>query len=310
MDALNTTRGRFLHLTLGVAALGGLLVSGGAAAVERFNISNDSYCVAAETGSDCDGYEQWKTYRTQASDTDSSSDGLLRIAGWAFTEPAGTNDKFARADLMDYGGGTGMVNADIASGGCGWDEDCGEGSSPEHAIDNNERDEFVLVEFDSDDWALTHVGTGWSSETNGGTTVDLQIWYWDGTGGPGVSGGSTDLTANSGGRDLSGTDLTGWTLLGDHIFNEGGTDVVSVQSTTTPTATSKYWLVAPTACNYNDTCGSDPKSDHFKLNLLKGVEVAGTPPDPGTAVPEPGTALLLLAMLPFASRRVRERMMG
>lgn len=298
MSELNTIRNQMFGAAIGAAGLmATMMVSTTASALERFNISNDSFCVAAETGSDCDGFEQWKTYQSQY-----DANALLRIEGWAFTEPGATNNKFGEANLIDYGGGTGIRNGDYNSvSGCGADEDCYEGGSPEHAIDNNDRDEFVLVEFETDDWAMTHVGTGWAAEDNG-STVDIQVWYWDGAAsGPGVADGTGGLDTNGGGRDLSGGDLTGWALLGDYTFDEYNPGTVSVQSSTVPTATSKYWLVSPKVCNVSNSCGDH--NDHFKLNLIKGLEVADAGGN-GPSVPEPATALLLLAALPFARKRL------
>ncbi len=70
----------------------------------------------------------------------------------------GYNQTIAAGSVSLYGGGLGIRNADWNSG----DVDTSEGVSPEHAIDNNERYDMLLLGFNNS-VKLTQVQAGWVS---------------------------------------------------------------------------------------------------------------------------------------------------
>jgi hypothetical protein len=160
------------------------------------------------------------------------------------------------AYLSTWSGGLGVQNRDgVNMPGSSTDKtDAVEGSSPEHAMDNNQRLEAILFTFDFS-VKLTGVEIGWpsSSDTwpsvsnNGsfaGTKIDTDIFVlaYTGSGAPSFTDGSgtpnkafSTLTSNS------------WTFVGNYADLAKGS-VAAVNGSNT---TSMYWLIG----TYSDTIG-------------------------------------------------------
>jgi hypothetical protein len=195
----------------------------------------------------------------------------VTASAWANTADsvAGANTALAVAQLEVFGGGLGVRNADwnVAAPG----RDTSEGSSPEHAIDNNERFDGVLLAFAAN-VSLSHLYVGWI-----GSDSDITVLSYNGAGVPALAGNTYASLTGGGGWSLVGHYLnvgTGW-----EAINAGGVD-------------SQYWMVGA----YNSLVGGDSKyngNDAIKLQKVKGEEV----------VPEPASlALFGLALTAVAVR--------
>lgn len=168
--------------------------------------------------------------------------------------------------------------------------------SPHHALDNEGGFyDFVLFEFDGQ-YAVESATAGWARESGGYDSPEADFYYW---------APNTDPTDGTG---IAGTDLSGWTLLQKAAFDENNTpDEVTVNP---GAVASKYWLVAANTCDAtgatqppNQSCSPSTRNDAFKLLALTATEAEDTTIPPGTTVPEPATALLLVGALPFLRRR-------
>jgi hypothetical protein len=187
-----------------------------------------------------------------------------------------------------FGGGLGINNGLAA--------DTNEGTSPEHAIDNNFRNsstttilstaavyDSILLSFDTA-VQLTGITLGWTQ-----TDSDLTVSAYLGVGAPTLAGQTYgSLTA------------AGWTYV-EHEANvvansqrlingaTGNADGVSAA-----TVTSRYWMISA----YNPTRGGTTFSglnvgnDYFKL--LSVAAASSSPPSPGGGpVPEPAALSLI-----------------
>jgi len=188
------------------------------------------------------------------------------------------------AYLAQWGGGLGVYNRDATddiyrvSGELG---DKNEETSPEHAVDNNQRNDMVLFSFD-EAVSLTQVGIGWY-----GGDSDITVMAYTGSGTPAALTGQTY-------SGLVPPDLdSGWTLINHFcdVAAEPG-DKVTFSTTTY----SSYWLIGAynsyvggSACTDKDGTHCGSVSDAVKISLLAGNKKPG---DNGN-VPEPGTLGLL-----------------
>ena len=134
--------------------------------------TNGGFCVGAAPSSDCDDYDTWRTY----TDVD-GNENLIRVEGWSVSNK-GDGGNFVQA-LSTAGGvkdwsGLGVNNGQTTKTGANNnDKDPDEGDSPEHAIDNERRYDFLLVAF-KEDWVLDEVTIGWSQND-----ADLTVLYYD-----------------------------------------------------------------------------------------------------------------------------------
>ncbi|NJD31772.1 MAG: PEP-CTERM sorting domain-containing protein [Gammaproteobacteria bacterium] len=231
--------------------------------------SPEPACVATNT------YGNSRAYADSGAGT-----AFVRATAWSSTGDAigAANTLIEDAYLGHYsGGGLAVTNRDRQVGSCGSGEDCGEGSSPEHAVDNNGRYDSVLFDFGAGKSVqLTGLGFGWLS-----TDADFSVLYSN-------SGTLDGLTYGS----LIGAN--GWSLLGNYAADDTNVSFNLGNSG----SFARYWLVVAYnpviggACTNVGDGGSDStctnSNDYFKINSL-----AANVRERDLKVPEPGTLALL-----------------
>lgn len=211
--------------------------------------------------------------------------------------------------------GIGVKNRDACTT-TGCNGDYNEGNSPEHAIDNNQRTDMVLLTFSSQ-VALTKVTAGWTqndsdisvlaytptSASNNGVTSDATI-----------QSSLIGKTYSTGSGGILGS---GWSVIGN--YGDIGTATAGINSSN---LYSSAWLIGA----YNPlfgTCGSCSAgtttqsntggNDFFKLQSVAGCTAGDTAspgciPPPPNQTPEPGSlALIGLAMVGMVSLRRRQK---
>lgn len=184
----------------------------------------------------------------------------VTASAWANTVGA-SNTLIQDAYLGAYSGGLGVTNRDRLSGG----GDAGEGTSPEHAMDSNDRYDSILFSFGSA-VKLSQVKIGWMA-----TDSDITLLAWTGSGSPTLAGAS-----------YGGLVSSGWTLAGHYSNVVAGTP----RDVNAGSISSSYWLIGA----YNPTVGSSTGwttgNDYVKVASLYGSTSNKTP--------EPGVAALLV----------------
>lgn len=173
--------------------------------------------------------------------------------------------------------GLGVRNLDYSTSANGGESrvDYDEGTSPEHAVDNNGRFDSILYSF-SQEVTLTGVSLSWYSYDS-----DISVLAFTGdTSAPGF-----DITDHLEGLRYDQLATNGWTFI--NHYNGGYDKVVNT------TESSSYWLVG--AANSLVGGSVDTAKDYMKIAAISGMITnqftQQTPPSP-PAIPEPGSLAL------------------
>ena len=204
----------------------------------------------------------------------------------------GYSQTIAAGTVTLYSGGLGIRNADWNSGDIDANEDVS--SPPEHAIDNNERYDMLLLGFNNS-VKLTQVQAGFV-----GTDSDITVMAY-------TAGNAAAAAASMAGKTWTALATTaGWVAIGNYF--DGGT---SVQSINAAGVFSSAWLIGAYNPLVNPTgtlASSDsivggirtPTTfDYVKLQSVTGC-ISGAPGCvlSGAGAPEPGSlALFGLALV-------------
>lgn len=283
-----------------LAAAAGLMlaqvpVTSQAAVDWTFDSSN---CLSTVGGS-CSA-ESWSSTRTY---DEGGSGPDVTVSGWANT--IGSNTMMQQGDVTHFGGGNGLGvrNADYPGGPNGGGDD-GEGTPPEHAIDNNDRFDFVLFDFGAS-VTLSEVTLGFYSNDSDITVLAFTDPSSDPLDGDNVND-LNDRTLTATAQDLTGN---GWTLIGNYdVDGIDGSSVPITAGINPGDVSASYWLIGANADIFGGTCtqGSSPDCDNSPKDYVKLIALAGdinTPPPPTTSVPEPSTLLALAGGLALIRRR-------
>lgn len=190
----------------------------------------------------------------------------------ANTGAGGTVDTqvLEKGNMYVYSGGLGEKNLDAGSG------DTWESDAPEHAVDNNQRYDAVLLSF-TDTVKLSSLNIGWKGDgtVRDGVAIndsDMTVLAYVGAGTPTVLG-----------KTYASLTSSGWQLIGHYADVAVG----SAQAINAAGVSSAFWLVGA----FNPLVGADPgwsrNNDAIKLSAVAGDLVR--------RVPEP-SALLLVAL--------------
>lgn len=193
----------------------------------------------------------------------------IKVRGYYSTNSNGTG-AFETGSVAMWSGGVGIYASD-------------DSGSPNHAIDNKGKDNFLLVEFDDPNYALTAFRIGWMD-----TDSDVEIWIGGNNLGPGFSLNSNHSICAPGPDPCEYADLgnLGFTKVG--VFENV---VVNSWTAVSGNPTGRYVIIAGEFGEYND---------YFKLSGLRSTPIE---------VPEPHTMMLFVAGLAGLAllRRYRRR---
>lgn len=265
-----------------------LLIAGAIAAVPAQATTTYSWtfssCASGSTSN------AWGNTCTDSTSTPSGGPSLAANA-WANT---GSSGGLETAHAQYYsGGGVGVNNRD------GWTSGTNLGdygdvlsSAPEHATDNEQRVDSLLLSFGSA-LQLTSLVSGWPDPGSSYDT-DFVLMRYMGTDNP---------TAALDGKTYSQLLTQSWEVIGHYSFNKDETP--TNVSAATAGKSSSYWLVAADT-TVGTSAALDGSSDYFKLKTIAASTPGTPPPPPGQQVPEPGS-LALLGLGALLLGRVRSR---
>jgi hypothetical protein len=193
----------------------------------------------------------------------------IKVRGY-FTSNTNGTGAFDTGLVQNWSGGVGVLAND-------------DGGSPQHSVDNNGKDNFLLIEFDNPDYLLTAFQIGWYQ-----SDADIEVWVGGGDLGDGFT------LEDSGGLCTNACDYSDLSALGFTKVTPVFQNVVVGSWVTVNTdVTGQYVIFAGEYGEYDD---------YFKLSGIRGQEEI--------EVAEPGSMLILssaLAMLGAGALRRRWR---
>jgi hypothetical protein len=304
---------------LSAAVIGGLLTLGHAHAAINWNLTSPSGSTAgvnisnAATSSTTTYRSTFEVGNTMTASGSGASAPSVTASAWGNTgngtwgsgtnigrEQTGANTNsdaytLQSAYLANYGAsyGLGVKNRDATTTSSYGD--LSEGVSPEHAVDNNQRNDMVLFSFGAA-VNLTQVILGWSQQCADITVLAYQS--------------AAPLALD--GLKYSTLDNNGWTVIGHYANAAQDTADITVNLNTT--ISSSYWLIGAynpsvggtglaNGCDGlsittsgSTTCGGSYTVTSYNAAYVKIAGLAGTTGTPtphNGGVPEPGTLGLL-----------------
>jgi len=199
--------------------------------------------------------------------TFSSGGHTVKATGYCSSSTTDSSGAMVAAHIQQYSGGLGIDS----NGGSACSGDS-VNVAPDHAIDNNGKDNFLLLEFDSV-MAAQAFQIGWK-----GTDSDIQLWYGSSSLGAGLSLSGVNAC-------VSGSNCTTLSTLGFTPTSQFNNVAINTSQTINSPVNSRYLIVSG-ALNQND--------DFFKFNKIS------------TKIPLPSTLLLFgvgLVGLHFRQRK-------
>ncbi len=215
----------------------------------------------------------------------------VTASAWSNTSSASSgpsNTLLNTAHLGSYGGGLGVRNRDNSNSR----GDPGENSSPEHAMDNENRFDSILLTFENA-VSLSSIGNGYYPQDS-----DMSVLAYIGSSQPPALLGKTYASLVS----------DGWTHIGD-LSNVGSGKSVSTS------VYSSYWLIGAYNPVFDSSKSWSTGNDYMKLKTVVASVCTATGGasggvcggQPGTGVSEPGSlALAGLGLLGVIGLRRRQ----
>lgn len=193
-----------------------------------------------------------------------TGDGTVTLSAHAFTGSSGT--VMEGAFLGSYSGGRG-----VTFDGSAPKEDT---SSPQHALDNDGKFEFILIDFGISR-ILDKVLTGWVEDD-----ADITVLAKTGAG---------DTDPN--GKTVATLATNGWSLVGHYDGTSSDSQTIDVNA---GNASSRYWLVGAYDPEFVGATFGSPSynKDKGKFDYLKVYAIKWDKP---TDAAEPATLLLFAA---------------